>query len=155
MYYHETDDLPWAEKLASHYSAGTQWDGGERALRILRRMMTRFGSTRDPRHVMWMASQQKSFSREIEKLNNGEAIRKGPLSLLNPFIDDNGLLRSHSRLERGESIPYDQKYPVILSAKSHVTRLIVAKYHVRYKHPVRTDLMRARLLKKFIILGLA
>jgi len=155
MYYHETEDLPWAEKLASHYSAGTQWNGGEQALRVLKRMMTRFGSTRDPRHVMWIASQQRSFSREIEKLNNGEAIRKGPLSLLNPFIDDNGLLRSRSRLERGESIPYDQKYPVILSAKSHVTRLIVAEYHVRYKHPVGTDLMRARLQKRFIILGLA
>jgi len=49
----------------------------------------------------------------------------------------------------------NQKYPVILSAKSHVTKLIVTKYHVRYKHPVGTDLMLAQLQKRFIILGLA
>jgi len=77
------------------------------------------------------------------------------MALLNPFIDNNGLQRSRSGLERGESIPYDQKYPIILSAKSHVTRLIVTEYHVRYKHPVGSDLMRDRLQKKFIILGLA
>ena len=155
LYYHETEDLPWPERLASRHSAGVLWNGGELVLRVMSRMLTRLGSARDPRHVMWIASQQRSFSREIEKLTNGETILRGPLSLLNPFIDDKGLLRSRSRLERGEAIPYDQKYPVILSAKSHVTKLIVTEYHVRYKHPVGTDLMLARLQKRFIILGLA
>lgn len=52
---------------------------------------------------------------------------------LNPFLDDDGLLRVGGRL-RYASQADKIKFPVILSRKCHVTSLIVRHFHERVKH---------------------
>ena len=63
---------------------------------------------------------------------------KKPSSLykLDPFLDEDGVLRVGGRLETS-SVPYDVKHPVILPKKGHVTNLILCHYHQSVKHQGR------------------
>lgn len=51
-----------------------------------------------------------------------------------PALDDKGILRQNSRIRAAEHLPYQTRYPIILPAKHHVTRLIFDKYHRMYRH---------------------
>ncbi|XP_026829830.1 uncharacterized protein LOC113563037 [Ooceraea biroi] len=78
--------------------------------------------------------QSISFKEEIS------AVRKqAPLSSrsaiikLNPFLDEQGLLRVGGRLKYS-LLSIDQKHPIILPRDSHVTRLIIEAAHRRVLH---------------------
>ena len=50
-------------------------------------------------------------------------------------VDENGLYRSASRLNRAESLPsYYVQHPIILNRKHFLTNLIVLDVHERIKH---------------------
>ncbi|XP_055633594.1 uncharacterized protein LOC129773943 [Toxorhynchites rutilus septentrionalis] len=51
-----------------------------------------------------------------------------------PIIDENGLLRQYGRIGAARNISYDMRHPVILPKDHWVTRLIVEKYHRKYRH---------------------
>ena len=55
---------------------------------------------------------------------------------LDPFVDDEGILRVGGRLTRA-SVSFDLKHPVILPRKGHVTALIIRHYHQQNKHQGR------------------
>ena len=61
--------------------------------------------------------------------------RSSSLYKLDPFLDEDGLLRVSGRL-RQSSIPYEVKHPVILPKKGHVTSLILCHYHNQFKTKV-------------------
>ncbi|XP_067023833.1 uncharacterized protein [Acropora muricata] len=48
-------------------------------------------------------------------------------------MDELGVLRVGGRLDRAE-LPYDAAHPMILPKKHHITQLIVADVHNRYRH---------------------
>ena len=52
-----------------------------------------------------------------------------PLIKLNPTLDESGVIRSESRLEFADYLPYDTKFPIILPRGQWVTKLIVKSYH--------------------------
>jgi len=52
---------------------------------------------------------------------------------LDPFLDEDGVLRVGGRLEKS-SIPYDVKHPIILPKKGQVRNLILCHYHQSVKH---------------------
>lgn len=52
---------------------------------------------------------------------------------MNPFIDDNGILRVGGRLNNA-SINYDQKFPILLPAKIHFTQLLIRSEHEKLFH---------------------
>ncbi|CAN2391782.1 zinc finger [Pristimantis euphronides] len=58
------------------------------------------------------------------------------LKRLNPFIDDNGLLRVGGRLKESK-LQFMEKFPLILPGKCHVAYLIVQHYHSLVKHQGR------------------
>ena len=49
---------------------------------------------------------------------------------LDPFVDDDGILRVSGRLRRA-SLSDDMKFPIILPRNNHVTTLIVRYFHER------------------------
>ncbi|XP_065088575.1 uncharacterized protein LOC135710053 [Ochlerotatus camptorhynchus] len=51
-----------------------------------------------------------------------------------PVIDEDGLLRQYGRIGAAKGISYDMCYPVILPREHWVTRLVVEKYHRKYRH---------------------
>jgi len=59
--------------------------------------------------------------------------KKSRLRDLNPFIDEDGLLRVGGRLQHSE-LQHDAKYPVILPHRSHLTELIIEHEHRKNLH---------------------
>ena len=55
---------------------------------------------------------------------------------LDPFIDDNGILRVGGRLRR-PNLNDDHKFPIILPKNDHVSSLIVRYFHENVKHQGR------------------
>lgn len=77
--------------------------------------------------------QKKHFGREIQALMANKEIKSGsPLYRLNPFIDDDGLLKVQGRLKFAK-LSYDERHPIILP-KCHETYLLVRFQHLLMKH---------------------
>ena len=49
-------------------------------------------------------------------------------------VDENGLYRSTSRLNRAKLLPYNVQHPIILNRKHFLTNLIVLDVHERIKY---------------------
>lgn len=80
------------------------------------------------------ASQAISFPEEIKALSCGKPIAKtSKLKSLNPFLDQNGVLRVGGRLTNSDSA-YDERFPIILCRKHHLTKLIFESEHKRLLH---------------------
>ena len=56
---------------------------------------------------------------------------------LDPFVDEDGILRVGGRLRRA-SLSDDMKFPIILPRNSHVTKLIVRYFHESTSHQGKT-----------------
>ena len=92
--------------------------------------------------------QHEVYHHEIETLQSGKQIG-GKLAQLNPFLDDNQIIRVNSRLERG-NLPYHQKYPMILPKNHHVTKLLINFSHATTLHGGSTQTL-THLRNKFWI----
>ena len=73
---------------------------------------------------------------------------------LTPFIDDFGVMRSRSRLANIKHMPYDTRFPVILSKHCEFTRLVVETAHRDFEHPVGRETAKIKLREKYFIIGL-
>lgn len=79
-------------------------------------------------------SQSESFADELLLLKTGRMVnRDGSLKTLSPFIDSYDLIRVGGRLANAQ-ISDGSKYPIVLSAKSTVTKLIFNYEHRRLMH---------------------
>jgi hypothetical protein len=66
-------------------------------------------------------------------LKKGKSPSKGsPLCSLDPFVDDEGLLRIKGRLENAD-LSFESKHPVIIPS-GHVAKLLVQFQHIFLKH---------------------
>jgi hypothetical protein len=72
-------------------------------------------------------AQQDAFSKEIAVLN-GKSGRLSKLDKLDPFLDENGVLRVGGRIKEGP-LTYELKHPVILPKHHLVTDLLVRHFH--------------------------
>jgi hypothetical protein len=60
--------------------------------------------------------------------------KESSLVQLSPFTDEDGILRSRSRLQLAEWIPNDTKYPIILPNKYRLTTMIITDLHHQFNH---------------------
>lgn len=82
----------------------------------------------------WIRFVQAScFSEDLNSIKQ-EKIVSTRLRVLNPFVDDHGLIRVGGRLAHA-TIPFDKKFPILLPKISHLTDLIVDFYHHFWLHP--------------------
>jgi hypothetical protein len=72
---------------------------------------------------------------------------------LNPFLDKEGILRSHGRLALTEHVPYNTRFPIILNATSHFVKLLVNSYHRKYEHAVGIEAAKHKLRDDYFIIG--
>lgn len=90
--------------------------------------------------------QKEAFGQEVKDLsvsnhtqynsrNNGSRHLKCtlPLYRLDPFIDENGLLRVGGHLDRG-NFSKKLKHLIILPRKSHITKCVISHFHQSIKH---------------------
>lgn len=84
--------------------------------------------------AMARLDQQRWFRNEIELCNQLKDLPNNSMLLsLNPFVDEDGVLRVGGRLKRA-ALDTDQKYPIILAKESKLAALIIASVHHETLH---------------------
>jgi len=79
--------------------------------------------------------QQENFKEECSTL--ASSVKKtSSLHRLDPFLDQDELLRVGGRLKLAD-VSYEEKHPLILPRKSHVTDLILCESHEKARHQGR------------------
>ena len=97
--------------------------------------------------------QSRCFPEEIKAVRAGEIVnQRSSLISLQPFLDDDGLLRANTRLENADYLSYEAKYPLILPRGVWLTKLIVRSYHERNGHSPGTNHVLALLSARFWII---
>jgi len=76
-----------------------------------------------------MQAQSESMSNEIADLRSSKMVHRGScLKAINPFIDNQGLVRVGGRLAYAPG-QYNTKHPIVLPSKSLITKLIFNYEH--------------------------
>ena len=79
-------------------------------------------------------TQFSEFGAEFNDLQQrGSLSPQSELVPLNPFLDDQGLLRIGGRLAHSEQLG-NQKHPIVLPANHHITHLIIREEHLILHH---------------------
>lgn len=82
--------------------------------------------------MSWL--QSELFPSEIRAIQESRMLPKqSKLHHLNPFIDNQNVLRVNGRL-RNAHMPFNEKYPIILPSKHRIAYLIVKHYHLLTLH---------------------
>ena len=76
-------------------------------------------------------AQREAFSEDLA--GNKSIPKHSKLSKLDPFIDDDGIVRIRGRLKKYSDLSYDSKHPVILP-KDHLSKLLVQYQHIVLEH---------------------
>lgn len=98
-------------------------------------------------------AQKTAFPEEYSALEQKKQLpRNSKLMPLNPKLDEDGLIRSDSRLKYAEFISYDTRYPIILPRKNWITKLIVKFHHEEGNH-TGTNHILASLSSQFWIIS--
>lgn len=101
--------------------------------------------------------QRRSFPNELSILESGskqQLPKSSPLYGLNPFLDDDGIVRVGGRCSRARW-EYSEKHPMILPRRSHITDAIVKFYHNLYAHQGRGITANAIRSHGFWIIGIS
>lgn len=96
--------------------------------------------------------QTAAFADDIANLTADRGVSSSsPLRTLRPFVDTDGLLRVGGRLQ-GAAIPYEQRHPAILPAKSPLAALVVEDAHRRVLHG-GPQLTLSHVMTRYWVLG--
>ena len=102
--------------------------------------------------------QHLNVCKEVEHVKRGkEAVVDSPvssssiISSLNPFLDDNGLLRIGGR-QRNATFSCNSRHPIILHSKHPLAKLLIRSEHLRLLHGGLL-LVSASLSRNFHIVG--
>ena len=92
--------------------------------------------------------QQEAFPEDTERLLKKKQLRAtSSLLPLNPFMDEDGLVRLGGRLARAK-LPYDRIHPPILPGRHPFARLIIRVFH-ESMHSTGTDFLLAHIQQHF------
>ena len=123
-------------------------------LEAAKRLLIRQAQLSTFREEIGLLSRDPAPPRE-KSLGHFPEARKSRILQFTPFLDEFGILRSRSRLEKGMDIyDFDTIYPVILDRHSDFTRLLVEEAHFGHEHPIGHNALKAALAANYIILGL-
>lgn len=81
--------------------------------------------------------QSEVFLTEISCIKHRSSLPKtSRIRNLNPFLDDDGMLRVGGRIHRAD-IEYKEKHPIIIPGNNHIAVLLIRHYHYEVKHQGR------------------
>ena len=91
----------------------------------------------DSTHFLLKNAKRESYPEEIQSLQNNKPLSNSSyIRALSPFLDDNGLIRVGGRLERAQ-IPYEEKHPILLPGRHHISLLLARHFHEKVFHQGR------------------
>lgn len=89
------------------------------------------------KNVVILSVQRSVFSEEYKALAERRNIPKNsPLAMLNPVLDENGLIRVGGRLAHAQ-LNSEERNPVILPGRHHISTLVIQHYHKQVQHQGR------------------
>ncbi|XP_011859379.1 PREDICTED: uncharacterized protein LOC105556878 [Vollenhovia emeryi] len=77
--------------------------------------------------------QANQFHDVIKILQTKGSANQSKIANLNPFLDDDGLLRVGGRLQRA-NLTFSQKHPILLPSRHQLTDNIIRETHQKYHH---------------------
>ena len=80
-----------------------------------------------------LKSMAETGDRASVKLRNQRMKKTSSLFRLDPFLDEDGILRVGGRIKRA-NVPLQVKHPVIIPKKSHITEVLIRHHHVKVNH---------------------
>ena len=87
--------------------------------------------------VIIRSVQQETYAKEMECIRTQKDIPKdSSLRMLDPFIDEDGLLRVGGRIHESQ-LGYEEKRPLVIPGRHHVASLLVQHHHVESQHQGR------------------
>ena len=82
-------------------------------------------------------AQKESYSREMDALtSNRDLPRDSSIRSLDPYMDNDGLIRVGGRL-RNSDLTLQEKHPLIIPKKYHIAYLLIQHFHQEVKHQGR------------------
>ncbi|XP_066588112.1 uncharacterized protein [Prorops nasuta] len=87
--------------------------------------------------------QQSKYGDDFHALKRG-SYKNGKLKNLAPFLDEHELIRVGGRLEKSK-LRFDQKHPILIPNRHHVTDCLIREIHEKYYHiGIQTTLYHLR-----------
>ena len=87
--------------------------------------------------------QEVIYHKEIEAIKSGKSVeRNSHIQSLNPYLDENGVLRVGGRLSKA-NLSQDEKHPAIIPKHSHWAKLLIRHYHRKIQHMGRRSTLAA------------
>ncbi|XP_011858918.1 PREDICTED: uncharacterized protein LOC105556434 [Vollenhovia emeryi] len=77
--------------------------------------------------------QSSQFSEEIKGLKSKGVTNRNRIANLNPFLDNDGLIRVGGRLRKA-NLSYSQRYPILLPSRHYLTDCIIREIHETRHH---------------------
>lgn len=97
--------------------------------------------------------QEEEFPRELHDLRRDQPIHhNSKLRTLNPFLDEEGLMRVGGRLTHAP-LSYSQRFPIIMSKKHVLTEIIIRDCHYQNLH-AGSQLLAATLRERYWIVSM-
>ena len=88
--------------------------------------------------IVLRAVQLDAFRRELTCLTETGCVPKeSSIISLGPFVDSDGVMRVGGRLRKAAHLVSNEKNPIILPSKNHVSKLIATHCHEVVKHQGR------------------
>ena len=85
------------------------------------------------RVLMSLKVKEKDVSRKMARNRNKEIKKYSLLYRLDPFLDDDGLVRVGGRIKRA-NFPLTITHPIVIPRKSHITNLLIQDCHLKVNH---------------------
>ena len=133
--------LPTLYKLLHHYSSWTT------AVKIAGVFIRKAHSTKNDSSncnvtlasVLYIVkSSQEELFPEVQCLKEHRPISsKSRIFNLNPFLDEEGVMRVGGRLKHSLSLEYLEKHPIILPKTGHFTKILLRHFHEKVCHQGR------------------
>lgn len=120
------------------------------------RVLTRNLTLSELNHSLFLIiklTQTECFPSDYNNLLNNKPIdTKSNILSLNPFMDENQLIRVGGRIKNA-NLNYDKKHPLLLPQKHNVTKLIFKHFHEKMLHCGAQALLYAVREKYWVISG--
>ena len=132
-----SDWMSKVRRMATFLNFIRLWSKNRKKKFRLLHVVPTVANMRDAEYKIVAGIQRSCFSKEIKSLsgNPPQLCPKNPsLTILNPFVDGQGLLRAGGRLGNATNLSYDAKYPLILPAKGEFIDSLVRYEHERNGH---------------------
>uniref|UniRef100_A0A1Y1N1K0 Integrase catalytic domain-containing protein n=4 Tax=Photinus pyralis TaxID=7054 RepID=A0A1Y1N1K0_PHOPY len=101
--------------------------------------------------VVVKAVQGEAFQAELKNMKVGNASAAGRLLKLNPFLDDNNVIRVGGRLKNSQ-LSYNSKHPIVLPKNHKYVELLIKQEHARLLH-AGAQAVLATIRTRYWILG--